>query len=475
MCEKTNSRVLLLAAVLGLSFTAHAQKLTWSLEQCIAAARSNNLQVQRTKLNSKMASENLLEAKGSFLPNVNLFGQTNLNFGQTIDPFTNTFATDEVRSDAYGVTASWNIFNGLQNYNRYKSSQFEAMASLYDADKVANDISLQVAGLYLEILMNKEMLSIAQQQIEITQKQLERSQKLFEAGSVARNNLLEVESQLAREELNQVTAENNLELSYLSILLLMRMDTVADFEIIIPSLEEPEPQLNATADHVYFSALQHLPEVKSAEVRIEGSKHSLSAERGRISPQLLLRGSLGSGYSGKNGDPATMYFSGQSVIGATAAGEQVYRPSYSYANSKPFTDQVSDNFNQSFGFQLNVPLFNGFSNTAAAGRAKVNYEIQKNQYEQTKYTVNETVKRAFYDARAAGKTYLANKKARESAAKSFEFADKRFEVGMMNAFEYNQIKTSFTQSEAQLTRAKYEYVFRIKVLEFYQGKPLSFR
>jgi outer membrane protein len=255
----------------------------------------------------------------------------------------------------------------------------------------------------------------------------------------------------------------------------MRMDTLENFDIATPVLDEPSPTLESSADHVYYSALKHLPEIKSAEIRIEGSKHSLSAERGRISPQLLLRGSLGSGYSGKNGDPATIYSTGESVIGTTAGGESVTRPSFAYANSKPFSDQLSDNFNQSFGLQLNVPLFNGFNNAAAAGRAKVNYEIQKTQLEQTKIEVTETVKRAYFDAKAAGKTFVSNQKAREAAQKSFDFAEKRLEVGMMNAVEYNQIKTALTQAEAQLTRAKYDYVFKTKVLEFYQGKPLNIR
>ncbi len=422
-----------------------------SLEDCIQLALKQNLNVQRAQLNANLSEQELLNTKGQHLPSINLFLNSDLNFGRTIDPFTNTFATDEVRSDAYGISGRWDVFAGATRYNRYKQASMNVAASRFDTDKARNDVSLNVTSAYLQILFNEELLKVARQQVQLTKGQIKRSEQFFSAGRISKGDLLELEAQLAREELNVVTSENNLDISKLRLLLTMRADSIDDFSIERPQQELTDLQgTQATSSFIYYKARENLPEIKSAEIKYEASSKGLNAEKGRISPTISLRGSLGSGYSGKNIDFVT--------------GE-----------TKDFGTQVTDNFNQSIGVSLSMPILNSFSTHTAISRAKVTREIRALELEQAKNQVNETIKQAYFDANAAKKKYEANLKAVEATKESFKYATKRYDVGSINGVEYNQSKTNLARSEADLIQAKYDYLFKYKILEFYQGKPLSLK
>lgn len=440
-------KVLLVILVFSSQFSFGQTVLT--LENCISLALKNNLTIQRATLNAELAEQDLVGAKGQHLPSVNLFLNSDLNFGRTIDPFTNTFATDEVRSDAYGIQGRWDVFSGATRYNRYKQANMNVLASRYDSDKARNDVSLNVTSSYLQILFNKELLRIAEQQVNLTKSQVKRSKQFVQAGRISKGELLETEAQLAREELNVVTASNNLDLAKLRLLLVMRADSIEDFTVQTPNKNVDElVGTGATSSFIYYKALESLPEIKSAEIKYEASSKGLNAEKGRISPTLSLRGSVGSGYSGKNIDFVT--------------GE-----------TKDFGTQVSDNFNQSIGVSITMPILNSLSTHTAVSRAKVTREIRELELEQAKNQVNETVKQAYMDFNAAKKKYQANVKAVEATRESFKYASKRFEVGNTNAVEFNQAKTNLARAEADLIQAKYDYLFKFKILEFYQGKPLS--
>jgi len=429
--------------------SAASAQVSLSLEGCIDLALKNNLTVQRAYLNAELAEQDLVGAKGQHLPSVNLFLNSDLNFGRTIDPFTNTFATDEVRSDAYGIQGRWDIFTGATRYNRYKQANMGVLASRYDSDKARNDVSLSVTSSYLQILFNEELLRIAVQQVSLSEGQVNRSKKFVEAGRTSKGDLLDLEAQLAREELNVVNASNSLDISKLRLLLLMRADSIDNFSTIRPSQDVAGLRENeATSSFIYYKALENLPEIKSAEIKYEASSKGVNAERGRISPTLSLRGSVGSGYSGKNIDLVTR-------------------------DTKDFGTQVTDNFNQSIGVSLTMPILNSLSTHTAVSRAKVTREIRELELQQAKNQVNETVKQAFFDANAAKKKYNANVKAVNATKESFKYATKRYEVGSINGVEYNQSKTNLARAEADLVQAKYDYLFKFKILEFYQGKPLS--
>ena len=432
------------------SITAQAQ-VVLSLEDCIQLGLKNNLSVQQAALNTQLAEQDLLGSKGTHLPTINLFAQSDLNFGRTIDPFTNTFATDEVRSDAYGVSGRWVVFSGGTRYNRYKQANMNVAAVRFDANKSQNNVSLNITSAYLQILFNQELLRVAQQQVSLSKGQVKRLTQFFEAGRISKGELLELQAQMAREELNVVNATNNLDISKLRLLLLMRADSIEDYTVQRPTIDVNQLKENtATSSFIYYKALENLPEIKSAQIRYDASERGLNAERGRISPTVALRGSVGSGYSGKNIDFTT-------------------------GQTKDFGTQITDNFNQSIGVSLTMPILNSLSTHTAVSRARVNIEMRALELEQVKNQVNETVKQAYFDASAAKKNYDANIKAVEATKEAFKYATKRYEVGTINGVEYNQSKTNLAKAEADLVQAKYDYLFKFKILEFYQGKPLSLR
>jgi len=293
------------------------------------------------------------------------------------------------------------------------------------------------------------LLRIAEQQVSLSEGQVKRSKKFVDAGRISQGELLDLQAQLAREELNVVNASNNLDISKLRLLLLMRADSIEEFSIVRPAQAVDVLKKNeATSSFIYYKALENLPEIKSAEIKYEASSRGLNAERGKISPTLSLRGGVGSGYSGKNIDLVTR-------------------------ETKDFGTQVTDNFNQSIGVSLTMPILNSLSTHTAISRAKVTREIRELELEQAKNQVNETVKQAYFDAGAAKKKYEANVKAVDATKESFKYATKRFEVGSINGVEYNQSKTNLAKAEADLVQAKFDYLFKFKILEFYQGKPLS--
>ena len=459
-----------------LSIQLSAQE-NWDLEKCITYALENNISIQQSELSTKIAEQNVTSNKGSMLPNVNAFASNTYNFGQTIDPFTNQFATERVRSNSLGVSASMNLFNGFQNKYSLEQSKYELTARQYDLDKARNDISLAVAAGYLQILFNMEMADAALAQVNLTQKQLERTTKLVNAGTVPKGSAYDVEAQLANEELNLTQANNNLDLSYLQLKQLLQLDISEKLKIVEPNLSIDENATVATRPgQVYDKALNILPQLKSAENNVLGAESQLKSVKGNYYPRLSLSGSIGSGYSGLR-ETYSDFVDLSFPIGTTASGEVVSETISipSTIETKAFGEQLTDNFNQSISLSLSIPIFNRFQVSTGVSQAKLNLESRNLQYEQTKNDVRQTIERAYADAVAGLKSYKANLKAVKAMKESYGYMLKRYEVGMLNAVDLTDSKTRLSNAESALLRAKYDYIFKLKILDFYQGNAISLK
>jgi outer membrane protein len=472
MNMKTKALPIIVAFLLG-SFSMQAQTY-WSLEQCITHALENNLQVKISKLQTEISEQNLRTSSGNFLPNVNGFATNTWNIGQTIDPLTNTFASSSIRTNQFGVTASMDLFKAGQNVNAKKRDQFNLEASRHDLDKMRNDVSLFIASAYLNILFAEELLDMAINQKQLTQKQISRNRKLYEAGSIPKGDLLNVESQLAGEELNVVQAQNTLDLAYLNLVQLLQIDSITDFRVVKPELNVgPDAGINTTPGQIYDQALRVLPEVKSAENRMMGAERSLMFSKSFGLPSLRLNASVGTGYSGARPDLDNPVVEPDIPIGLTSGGDQVFVPSVSYPDIMPFGKQLGENLNQSIGLTLSIPIFNRMQVSTGNTIARINYEIADNNLELAKNTVNQSIQSAYADAKAALNQYRASQKALEALSESFKYVEQRFEVGMVNSVDYNTAKVNVTRAESDNLRAKYDYVFKTKILDFYQGKPIT--
>ncbi len=444
----------------------------WTLQQCIEHAMKNNLQVRIAILNNELNQANLKQSRANVLPNLNFGANNTYNFGKTIDRFTNQFANTRVQSINLGLQTQWNLFNGLQNYHTIKQNEINLMTGKYDIDRTKNDVSLNIANAFLQIVLARELVNITQNQVNTTNTQLTRIKKLVDAGALPKFNQYDVESQLSSEELNVVNAQNQLNIANLNLALLLNLNP-EEFSISKPEVPNPNDlPLNFTAQQIYASALSNQPIIKSAENQVLSAEKGVKIAKSAVSPSLVFSGSLGTGYSGLAQQIAG-YDSTIATIGYTAVGDKVYSLFVNPVLEKsPYGTQFKDNFNRSLGLTLNIPLFNNLQTHTAITRAKINVESARLQLLQAKLDLQRTILQAYTDANGALKKFNATEKSVIALKESFKYVEQRYNVGAANSVDYNTQKNNVTNAEAQLLQAKYEYIFKAKVLDFYLGKAI---
>ncbi|TSA25732.1 MAG: TolC family protein [Bacteroidetes bacterium] len=464
--------------LLSISISAFSQNV-WTLEDCVEYALDNNLDIQKQIQAVEANRVTLLQSGLSMLPNLNFNASNIWNTGQTIDQYTNTFATTTVRSNNFSVSSNITLFNGLQKFNSLKRNQIELMASRYDLDVLKNDISLAVAGYYLDILFNKEILDVAEKQLATTKEQVERVRKMVDAGAAAQGDLLNIEAQASTEELNAVDAANRLNISYLSLQQLIDLPVSRDFDIEKPALKEVAPPAELiTADIIYEHALTSRPEIKSAELRVESAMKSLAIARGGQSPSLTFGGAYATGYSGASREVDLSIPPSISVstvpYGITSTGDSVFPflQQYSY-RTKSFPDQWNDNDNVSLGFNLYIPIFNGWQVRSSITQAKIQRNIAELDLEKQKRTLQKTIEQAYADAVAALQKYTSSGQKVTAQEESFKYTEQKFDVGMVTSYDYNNSKKDLTSAQSELLQAKYDFIFKTTILDFYMGNPIS--
>lgn len=465
---------------LGLSFSIYGQNY-WDFQKCIDYAMEHNISVRQSEYGIERAEINYNESRLSLLPNLNAQASHGYNFGQRIDPFTNEFATSRVRTDNIFMSSSLDLFNGFSKLNRIKMNEESVMASQYDLNKIQNDISLQLCLAYLQILLNEENVAIAQEQVELSQIQVDRMQTLVDAGQEPMGSLYETQSQLAQEQLNLTNAQNSVVLSTLNLTQILQLpaDQMQGFSIVKPVLTDDGLELlKLTPMEIYGVAKQSMPEILAAEHRRSSAEYGLASAKGSLYPNLSISGSIGSGYSGANNVPVgdgTTITPQIGVVGGTDVPvfSVVPQTFYDQFDTKSFSDQLSDNFNQNFQFSLVIPIFNGFSANANVRRARISQMEAELNYLQISDQLRFDIEQSYADAKAAMNSYISAEKAVLALEESFKYAETRFDAGAMNAVDFNTIKTNYTNAQSNLVNAKYDFVFRTKILDFYVGNPIT--
>jgi outer membrane protein len=478
MYFRTNCRLLTLSFVfLFFVSSSYAQK-NWTLQECVDYALKNNITVKQTEISSQLSKDAVLQSYGNMLPSLNGSGSHSYNYGRSVDPYSYTFTTSAVQSTNLSLNSSLTLFNGLELQNTLKRSKLDYMAGKYDVDKIKNDIALNVAADYLQILYSKENQKAANDRVEAAAKQRDRTKALVDAGTFAKGNLLDAEAQLAAEELNKVTADNNLISSKLNLVQLLQLDSVSTIEIEDPAIAIPDQSsLTLTPESIFEAAIKTLPEIKSADTKNQSAEKSLSISRGGRFPRLSLFGSLSTGYSNQSKRYTSLpVFLGYGQSGyITSSGEDVLQPLYSYhLENTPFKDQINNNYNKSFGLSINIPLFNGFSVYSNVKRAKLNLENSKLTAQQTRNNVYKSIQQAHAEAQAALNRYNASEKSVSAMQEAFTYTEKKFNAGMLNSVEFVTAKNNLSKAQSDLLQSKYDFILKLKVLDFYLGKPLSF-
>ena len=466
----------ILLILITISLFARAQKI-WTLEDCIKYAYENNIQIKQQGLNSEVKQLDYIQSMTGMLPNLNASGSHTYNFGRTIDMYTNTFATSKVQSNNFYISSSVTLFDGFQLLNSVKQKKLEKAAAAYDLEKIKNDMALTIATAYLQILFNYEYLEVKQNQLAITKQQVERTKILVEAGSLSKSNLFSLDAQYASEELQFVNAKNQLDLSYLTLAQLLDLTSIVGFEIERPQLDLSTISLPVqTAEYIYNTSLQLQPEIKSAEIKLKSAFKGLSIARGSMYPNVSLRGSYGTGYSGASKEITDVVLADYIPIGVTQSQEIVYGPTFDYITKiKPFKNQLKDNLNQSIGLTLSMPIFNGLQSRTAIIKSKIMIENADYSLQTSKNQLNKSIQQAYADALSSYNRYQAAMKSVQAYEESFKYMEQRYNQEMLNLIDYNDAKNKLSNAKSELLQSKYEFVFRIKVLDFYQGKPISIK
>jgi len=448
----------------------------WDLQQCIKYAIDHNISLKQSSISNEINKNNTLQSQAQVLPTINMGANNTYNFGQTIDRFTNTFANQQVLSQNFFITSGVVLWSGLSQYNTVKANEYNYLSGVQNLKQQQNDLALSVANAYIGVIFAEELKKISTNQFEITQEQLERILRLVEAGATAKSVEYDIRAQLANEQLNVTTSDNNYQISLLNLRQLMNLDSIGNFTIQRPYISVQEGQLlENNVETVYELGLKTQPSIKRGEFAILSAEKTLAANRGRVSPTLSFNASLGTGTSGLAKDILGFNYTGRQISGFTSKGDSVYTPVTELITRKtPFADQFSNNANKSFGFTLTVPILNGLQTYTSVKNAKLNALNAKYTQDITKQDLYKNVAQAYLNAKASLNKYYASKSSVEAATESFKYAQQKFNAGVISAFDFSTSKNRLFAAESNLLQAKYDYVFKLKVLDYYQGKPLGF-
>jgi len=443
-----------------LSASAIFGQKTWSLEDCLRYAQDNNMTIKKAYLNTEISKQNYFQSKMALLPNLNGNVSDNTNFGRNIDPVTNQINIDRVRNNNFSLSSSVTLFNGFQNINSIRKSNFDYLSSKYDAEKIANDISVNIVTAYLQLLYNSDLVEVNEQKVSISELQVERISKMVEVGSLPKGDLLNTESQKAQEELQLINAQNQRDIAKLNLMQLLDLPVSESFAIAQLDVEVDENYNSLANDAIYSLAVESLPEVKSAETKLKSSERSLAISQGIRSPRLSMSASVGTAYS--------------DASKRLAPYDSLALPLTPVYEDYPFQDQFDDNVNQSISLSLSIPIFNNWQANASVSKAKIGVLQAEYGLQEAKNNLRKTIEQAQNDALSAQKKYIASKKSVEYQQESFQYTQDKYDLQLLNSYDYNNAKNTLFRAETDLLQSKYDYLFKTKMLDFYMGKPLTF-
>lgn len=470
--------VLLLIA--GLQLRAQEVKKIWTLREVIDYAVSNNLTIKRSIYGVETGEINYRQSKMAMLPTLNASGNYGFNWGRNIDPTTNLFVEQRINSINMSASSSLLLWNGFRLFYSMRQNETELDALNEDLIKARNDVILNVITLYLTVVFNKELYSNAEYQHNSTLEQLERTKKLVAAGSLPRADELNLEAQHATNELNMIQRENTLNLSLLQLKQALQLPASTPMDLGLPELDiESQLAINKSADEIYEIATLTMPEIKAARLRQQSSEYSLKSTRGNYFPRLSLNGSLSTLYSSARKNPV---LEGSTTV-PTQIGYLFNNPSELVYNDRviqqysfetvSYREQFDTNLGRGLGFNLQIPIFNGLSTRSAVQRAAINRDLADIGLFENENRLRQAVETAYNDALASGKTFQSAQKQVTARDEAYRMAKQRYELGAINFVEYQISENDLFQAQSDLLRAKYDFIFKKKVLDFYQGLPLD--
>jgi outer membrane protein len=472
-------RVILFFLYSLVSATLFAQE-KWDLKSVVEYAMDNNLQVKQGDIQALNSEFTYKQSKAAVFPTVNFSSSASVNAGNNQDPITFSRITESYFSTAFQLQSSADIFNFFSKRNTILANEWEWRAAKANVDKLRYDIALTAANGYLQVLLCMEQEKIAELQILQTKSQLTSITKQVEAGALPQLNAIQLEAQLSLDSVNLVSAKGNTERAKLQLKTFMNLDASTPFEIEAPPVDRiPVETLgDLQPEFVYQTALQNLPQQKANEYRLMAAKKMVKASKGSMLPTLTAFGSLGTTYNNQGmeivGVTPVMTPIGNVQVGGVQYDVFPNVPTYLYNYKKTtFTEQFSDNFRQSIGVGLSVPLFNGLNLRTAYKRNQLNVKSLELQKQIDDQNLKNDIYNAYNDALIAYQKFEASKKNVMANEQAFDFATKRLEVGMLNTFEWITTQNNLLTARLNYLINQFDFVFKMKVLEFYKGQGLK--
>ena len=426
--------LLLLFAVSSSLLNLSAQK-QYTLQECIEIALENNRSIKQQALNKQQKEIAYSQARSDLLPNLNASVGQSFNFGRSIG-LDNTYQNTNSSQSNYNISSDITLFDGLRMKYNIDARKAEMNISEADLEKIQDDIVMSVSTAFMQVLMNKELLQIANDQIGLTKTNIVRINELVNSGKMAKGEMYQLEAQQAKEEFNQIQADNNLKLSLLDLAQIMELEDFQNFDVVVPDNITINKDVLLSPDNIYESALIARPEIRSAQYRVESSEKEVMIARSGYFPSLSFGASMGTGYYNLSG-----------------------------RENIAFGTQFKNNRSTSLGFSLRIPIFNKFQVRNSVKNAQIALEYNKLEIDKTKIALRKKIEQAYYNAIGAESRWESAQKAEFASQEAYRFAEQKYENGRGTSYELSQAKSNLAQVLSDQAQAKYEYVFRLKILE----------
>ncbi|MDO8968182.1 TolC family protein [Algoriphagus sp.] len=437
---------------IGISFFSFAQNNQpvgpFDLQTCVDIALENNLTLKRTELNQQITEANLLQSQGQRIPSFSTGASSGYRWGRSINPVTNLFENNRIGNINLFANSSAPIFRGNQINNTISQARKDLEAGVFNLEATRNDITLNIINLFINVVFNREQVKIAANQLKTTTEQFERTSKLVAAGSLPISDQLDLQSQNSSNQLEVIRAQNNYRIAKLNLAQAMQIPFTDDFDVIEPEFNvENSTMVSEDPNAIYEVAVELMPEIKAAEAGVESAEYQVKIAKGAFLPTL--------------------------GIGANLFSNYVDQPGFNQREITPFGEQIQNNISQSANLQLNIPIFSNFNNKSAVQRARAQKAISEVTVQEAKNQLRQNIESAYTDAVASKLSYEASLVRVKSLQESFRVSQQRFDLGAINSVDFQVAQANLFNAQADLLNAKYTYIFRIKVLDFYLGNPIN--
>jgi outer membrane protein len=474
--------VLALCLLFANVVTVKAQD-TWSLKRSVDYALANNITIKQQDVQKRLADLTLKQSKLAQVPSVNIGVDGTLGSGRNIDPYTNTIITQSYFTSGAGVTAGVTIFNWFSQQNIIAANKYQSAAQGSLFIKAQNDVAFNIANAFLQILLNNEQVHISELQVKLTTSQLENTKKLVIAGSVPESNQADLESKLASDSVTLVNAQNNVVISTLQMKALLNLGFEVPYvpeipekigDIPLPRLDEVDPEM------VYSAALSSNPLIKADELLVKSMERSYASAKGQLYPKLSASANVNTSYANSANNALVV---GQTPYTVTVGQVVVNGTTYDVTQSGfkdntvlktiPFNDQINNNLRQSIGLSLSIPILNGWQARTNMQKAKLNITTQQLVREKDNQQLRQDIYTAHANALAAIQKFSAASKGVVASQRAYDFATKRFDLGLMNTIDYITTQSNLFKAQVDKVSAQYDYIFKMKLLEFYRDQKIT--